>query len=143
MHTCWGRGRDKHLQLPVMAEGLKGLRSSAANDLCPCLACYTRLGFVEHRVPHKSHEEALVMCLTCLVGSPKTGSILQASLDTGLWPLGHPSKGSPQIKLGTQAGILCLFIFAHASCSPTSVLPTPCHSLRISPQGPPFHLSLT
>lgn len=51
------------LQLPVTAEQLKGLRSSAANDLCPHLACYAchrepgtfqcglPLGFVGHRVP--------------------------------------------------------------------------------------------
>lgn len=56
---------------------------------------------------------------------------------------GYLSKGSPQIKLLTQAGILCLFVFAHASYSPTWVLPTACHSLRTSPQGSPFHPSLT
>jgi hypothetical protein len=33
----------------------------------------------------------------------------QARLDSpGRWPLGYPCKGSPQIKLVTQAGILCL-----------------------------------
>lgn len=75
-----------------------------------------------------------------LGGQP--GSILQASLDTGLWPLVTHPRGLHRIKLMSQAGILCLFVFAHASCSPTLILPTACHSLRTSLQGSPFHPSL-